>query len=82
LQDPEAWVKVHILENQFEADQMCEVLDRESIPYWVKGYQDTAYNGIFVTTKGWGALWVPEKDEVRARELIAHTTQAFEHPEN
>ena len=73
----EKMVKVHVAENRFEADQIVEVLKREEIPFWVKDYTDTAYNGIYVSRKGWGGIWVPPAYESRAKTLIHELLETF-----
>jgi len=72
------WVRVHVLENQFEADQLTHALREEGISVWIKEYKDTAYDGIYVATKGWGALYVPEPDQGRAETIIEEAGKAFE----
>ena len=72
------YVKVHTVENRFEADQIGEALKREGVPYWIKSYMDSAYDGIYVARKGWGGLWVPEGCEDEARKIIDHFLEAFE----
>ena len=72
------WVRVHVLENQFEADQLSETLKQEGISVWIKEYKDTAYDGLYVAAKGWGALYVPESDEVRAETIIKEMGKAFD----
>jgi hypothetical protein len=76
-QDRERMVKVHTLENRFEADQVSEILKDEGIPFWIKEYSDTAYNGIFVVRKGWASLWVPAPYEASARDVIAKLKEVF-----
>jgi hypothetical protein len=66
----EHFVKVHTVENRFEADQIGEVLKQEGIRFWIKSYMDTAYDGIYVTSKGWGAVWVVAEREDEARSII------------
>jgi hypothetical protein len=76
-QDQERLLKVCTLENRFEADQISEALKNEGIPFWIKEYSDTAYNGIYVVRKGWASLWVPALYEASAREVIARFREDF-----
>ena len=70
-------VRVHTLENSFEADQLGEILKQEGITFWIKSYSDTAYDGIYVSTKGWGALWVPANREQEVRKIIEDFLSTF-----
>jgi hypothetical protein len=70
-------VKIHTIENRFEADQIGEALQRENIPFWIKSHTDTAYDGIYVSRKGWGDLWVPADREAEAKEIVAEFTQTL-----
>jgi len=67
---PSRMKKVAVVENRFEADLISEALRKEGIPCMVRSYQDTAYDGIFVLQKGWGAILVPEADEEKASQII------------
>ena len=65
------YIKVTVLDNSFEADLVTQALDRAAIPDIVRPYRDTAYNGIFIPQKGWGALLVPDDTVDRAKPIIA-----------
>jgi hypothetical protein len=64
------WVRVHTAGNRFEADLLGHALEQESIPFRLRLYEETAYDGLFVPQQGWGALFVPEGDEEKARDVI------------
>ena len=76
-QNDEHLVKIHVLENRFQADQISEALKNAGIPFWVKEYSDTAYNGIYIVRKGWASLWVPTSHEGPAREIVARLLEDF-----
>ena len=65
-------VRLHTVGNRFEADLLLHALEQEGIPVRLRTYEETPYDGLFVPQRGWGALFVPEEDEERARELIYH----------
>lgn len=67
----ERFVTVHTLSNRFEADMLTQALEQENIPVLVRGFEETAYDGLFIKQKGWGWLQVPEDFEATAREVIA-----------
>lgn len=52
------WIKLITLDNQFQADLLTDALGKRDIPFLVREYKDTAYDGLFVTQKGWGTLMV------------------------
>lgn len=66
------WVKVRVLPSRLYGEQMKDILSQEGIPSMLKG-EDV---GVFGPGAGYGTsvlgvtLWVPEKFEERARELV------------
>jgi len=57
--EQEAYVKVDILENEIEAQLLGSILNERGIPYHIRSYHDTAYNGLFQAQKGWGYISAP-----------------------
>jgi|GEM_PF-336146 hypothetical protein len=55
----EEYVRISILESIVEAQIVTSVLEEEGIPYRIRSYHDTAYNGLFQFQKGWGELSAP-----------------------
>ena len=67
----DAFVKTVVLENGFEAQLLCAILAEEKIEYYIKSYQDAAYDGLFQSSTGWGALYsAPESGDL-IREMLA-----------
>ena len=64
------FVSVHVLDNRFEADLLVESLKREGIPVILKPYEETAYDSLFISQKGWGAILVPSSKARKASEII------------
>ena len=58
--------KIIDLNNGFEASLLEEVLTDRDIPFIVRSYADTAYDGVFQVQLGWGHLEAPLnfKDEI------------------
>ena len=71
MQAKENYKKITVAENKFEADLIAQTLQHEGIPCMIRSYHDTAYNGIFITQKGWAAVMVPEELEGKASDVIA-----------
>lgn len=63
-------VRIHTVENRFEADLLVQALRQEHIPVMLRRFEETAYDGLFVTQMGWGAILVPEDYEPEARTVV------------
>jgi hypothetical protein len=57
--DKKPFVKIAVLENSIEAQVLSSFLDEHNIPYRLRSYYDTAYNGLFQVQKGWGEINAP-----------------------
>jgi hypothetical protein len=64
------FVSVHTLSNRFEADVLLDALRKEGIPTFLRSFEETAYDGLFVCQRGWGWLMVPEELSGRALQII------------
>jgi len=51
--------KIIVLNNEIEARLMESILKEEEIPYLLKSYYDSAYDGMWQTQKGWGHIEAP-----------------------
>jgi len=72
------WVKAGTVENRFEGDRVSQALNEAEIPFLMKSFQDTAYNGLFIPQKGWGAVMVPEIFEEEAERIISEVKRGFQ----
>ena len=70
-------VSVYTAENKFEADQLEAALKTEGIDVLVKLFRDTAFDGIYVSQKGWAMIEVPERDKERAEAIIREVESTF-----
>jgi hypothetical protein len=64
------WTKLITLDNQFQADLLTDALKKRDIPFLVREYKDTAYDGLFVTQKGWGTVMVEEDSLTEAKRIV------------
>lgn len=64
------FTNIHTLANRFEADLLLDALKQEGIPTFLRTFEETAYDGLFVCQRGWGWLMVPEELASRATEII------------
>ncbi len=71
------WVKAGIVENRFEGDRVSQALNEAGIPFLMKSFLDTAYNGLYIPQKGWGAVMVPENFEDEAERIILEVKSSF-----
>lgn len=59
-------VKILMLKNQMEAMLLDEILTEKRIPHIIRSYHDSAYDGLWQNTAGWGHIEAPEefKEEI------------------
>jgi hypothetical protein len=77
MEAADQWVKVGTIENRFEGDRISQALQEAGIPFLIKSFLDTAYNGLYILQKGWGAVMVPEKNAEEAKKLISEVKKTF-----
>ncbi len=75
------WIKAGVVENRFEGDRISQSLQEAGIPFMVKSFLDTAYNGLYVPQKGWGMVLVPESYLDEAEKVIGEVKNSFEEEE-
>ena len=58
--------KILVLNNEFEAKLLEEILQEKNIPYITRSYHDSAYDGLWQLQTGWGHIEAPEEfaDEI------------------
>lgn len=71
------WVKAGIVENRFEGDRVSQALNEAGIPFLMKSFLDTAYDGLYIPQKGWGAVMVPENFKEEAEKTIFEVRGSF-----
>jgi len=59
-------VRILVFNNEIEARLLSEILTSKEIPHIVRSFHDSAYDGLFQVSTGWGVLEGPEKyrDEI------------------
>lgn len=62
--------KAFILDGPVQTRLVEQILDQDGIPFLIQSYRDTAYDGLFTPTMGWGAVITTEADGEKARALI------------
>ena len=73
LQDEqeERYVRIVVLDSAIESQLVMSVLDEQQIPYRMRSFHDTAYDGIFQVQKGWGEISAPESRKAQILEIVA-----------
>jgi len=71
------WVKAGTVENRFEGDRISQALHEAGIPFLIKSFLDTAYDGLYIPQKGWGIVMVSEKNREEAERLIGEVRKTF-----
>ena len=61
--------KIIEFDNAIQANMIEAVLNDRQIPFMIKSYHDSAYDGIFQTQLGWGCLEAPEEYEQEIKDL-------------
>ena len=74
----ERWVKAGIVESRFEGDRVSQALEEAEIPFLIKSFLDTAYDGLYLPQKGWGAVMVPKKFREEAERVISEVKKSFQ----
>ena len=72
------WVKAGVVENRFEGDRISQALQQAGIPFMIKSFLDTAYDGLYIPQKGWAAVMVLEEFIGTAEGIIAEVKKSFE----
>jgi hypothetical protein len=71
------WVKAGVVESRFEGDRVSQALHEAGIPFLMKSFLDTAYDGLYIPQKGWGAVMVPENFKEEAGKVIFEVKGSF-----
>ena len=77
METTEQWVKAGTVENRFEGDRISQVLQEAGIPFLIKSFLDTAYDGLYIPQKGWGIVMVSEKHKEEAAGRISFRAATF-----
>ncbi|HUL30264.1 MAG TPA: hypothetical protein VLZ03_07380 [Thermodesulfobacteriota bacterium] len=77
MEATEPWVKAGTVENRFEGDRISQALQEAGIPFLIKSFLDTAYDGLYLLQKGWGIVMVPEKNQEEAEKLMIEIKKTF-----
>ncbi len=71
----ETYEKILVLNNEFEAGLMQEVLEDRKIPHGIVTSDDTALGGIIELEFGWGYVEAPAKYRDEIMKIYAEITR-------
>lgn len=74
------WIRLATLDNRFQADWLTDALEKADIPFLIREYKDTAYDGLFVTQKGWGTVMVTEERFQEADQILRDLSEGWIEP--
>ena len=76
----EKYIKIAILDNEFEAQMLESILMEREIPCHLKSYHDTAFDGLYQTQKGWGHISSPTENAEEIKTVLAELRSAAGDP--
>ncbi len=68
--DEQEFINIAILENVIEAQLIASILDERNLPYRIRSFHDTAYDGLFQFQMGWGVLCSPLSNKGEILEIL------------
>ncbi len=66
--------KISVIDNEIQAGYLEEVLNDKNIPHRMQSYHDSALNGLYQTSKGWGYVAAPAEYKSEILEIIDELT--------
>jgi hypothetical protein len=72
-----SYEKLRTVQNRFVAELLCEALERSGVDFFLRTFEDTAYDGLFVAQEGWGVLWVALEDRQVAEDIVQKFDEAY-----
>lgn len=64
------YIKIDVLDNLFEAQLLESLLQEQQIPYRIRSFHDTAYDGLFQAQRGWGEIYAPAAHQAEVLSLL------------
>jgi hypothetical protein len=75
-----AWHKVAVLEHEVEADRLDVELDNRKIPHVMVNYRDSALDGLFQFSHGWGHIEAPLEHEALILSILRDLRESNSEP--
>jgi ribosomal protein L40E len=68
--DRERWERIAVLRNEVEAERLDVELNNQQIPHALTSYRDSALDGLYQTTRGWGYVEGPQEHRQTIRSVL------------
>jgi hypothetical protein len=72
-----SYEKLRTVQNRFEGELLAGALERSGVDFFLRTFEDTAYDGLFVAQEGWGVLWVAPEDRQIAKDILKNFDEAY-----
>ena len=82
IQTSEPLIRIPGIANPFEASMLEESLRSAQIPFAMEPHHETAHSGIFVPSRSWGSVVVPERHAEETLLLLQEIRETFTENEN
>ena len=63
-------ITIAIIETVIAAPILASILEEKNIPYRIRSFYDTAYDGLFQMQLGWGEIYAPAEYKQEIIEII------------
>ncbi len=70
MEPSQSFEKIDTIGDIIEAQVIESVLNERKIPFRIRSFHDTAYDGLFQFQKGWGELYAPMENRAEVIEII------------
>jgi hypothetical protein len=74
--------KIAVIDNEIEAQALGAILEQIGVPHRIDSFYDTAFDGLFQSQKGWGAISAPSEHKAQIEEIIAELRSGGEPDES
>jgi hypothetical protein len=72
-----SYEKLRTVQNRFEGELLAAALEQSGVDFFLRTFEDTAYDGLFVAQQGWGVLWVAAADRQIAADILEKFDLAY-----
>ena len=70
------YVKIIVLDSAIETQLVESILSEQEIPYRLRSFHDTAYDGLFQVQKGWGEIFAPSSLKQEIIDIVDNIRSA------
>jgi hypothetical protein len=68
--EDQSFEKIASLSNLVQAQVIESILQEREIPFRIRSFHDTAYDGLYQFQKGWGELYAPADRKAEILEIL------------